>query len=235
MNKNIGNDRMKTDNYNIDQAISKIVTEVYETLTREQLAVISQTSQFIAANGCPVAPDTIADNLQAPTDKVRSTLNEFGAEFNKEGNIVGLGLTLIPTQHLFEVNGRKLYAWCAADALTFPVILKRTARIESPDPVTGKKIRVVVTPDKIDKVEPKSTVVSFIRKIDISNIRHTLCNNVNFFSSPETASEWAAQHPNGTFYPADDIYQALKHIHLNKYRDIMIHSSKQEEKMCRRC
>jgi alkylmercury lyase len=96
-------------------------------------------------------------------------------------------------------------------------------------------IQVIVTPDIIDKVEPKSAVVSFTRNIDITNIRETVCNNVNFFSSPETASEWAAEHPNVTFYPANDIYQALKHIHLNKYRNIMMHSSNQEEKVCRWC
>jgi hypothetical protein len=108
MNKTIGNDTMKTDNYDVEQAISKIVTEVYETLTPEQLSVIGQASQLIATNGCPVTPDAIADNLQASPDNVRSTLKKFGAEFNQEGKIVGLGLTLIPTQHLFEVNGRKL-------------------------------------------------------------------------------------------------------------------------------
>ncbi|HZA42356.1 MAG TPA: hypothetical protein VE504_01140, partial [Nitrososphaeraceae archaeon] len=62
--------------------------------------------------------------------------------------------------------------------------------------------------------------------------RGTCCNNVNFFSSPETATEWIAERPNVTFYPANDIYQAFKHIHLHKYRDIMIHNSKQGEKVC---
>jgi alkylmercury lyase len=231
MTKTIRNDSMKTENDDVKQAISKIMADVYETLTPKQLGVIGQTLQLIAANGCPVTPDEIATHLQASPDKVRSTLNKLGAEFDQEGKIVGVGLTLIPTPHVYEVNGQKLYVWCAADALAFPVILKQTARIESPDPVTGKKIQVIVTPDKIDKIEPKTAVVSFIKNIDITNIRDTFCNKVNFFSSPETASEWAAKHPKVMFYPANDIYQALKHIHLNKYHDIMIQSSKQEQRM----
>jgi alkylmercury lyase len=136
---------------------------------------------------------------------------------------------------VFKVNGREFYVWCAADALSFPVILKQTAHIESPDPISGTKIRVIATPDKIDGIEPKTAVVSFIKNIEVANVRSSFCHYVNFFSTPETASEWAAEHPNVMFYPANDIYQALKHIHLNKYRDIMMHSSKQEEKVCRRC
>ena len=231
---NIGND-MKTENSNVEQAVSKIVTEVYETFTPEQRGVIGQTLHLIAAKGSPVDPDEISTRLQVSLDEVRSTLKKFGSEFNHEGRIVGLGLTLIPTQHVFEINSRKMYVWCAADALAFPVILNQTARIESSDPVTGKKIRVIVTPEKIDKIEPTTVVVSFIKNMDTTNIRGTICNNINFFSSSETASEWAAGHPNVTLYRANDIYRELKHIHLSKYRDFMIHSSKQEEKGCGRC
>jgi alkylmercury lyase len=194
--------------------------------------MIGQTLHLIATKGSRVDPDEISTHLQVSLGKVRSTLEKFGAEFNQEGKIVGLGLTLIPTQHVFEVNSHKLYVWCAADALAFPVILNQIARIESPDPVTGKKIGVIATPEKIDKIEPKTVVVSFIKSIDITNIRGTICNHINFFSSSETALEWAEEHPNVTFYPANDIYQALKHIHLNKYHDFMIQGSKQEEKVC---
>lgn len=150
-----------------------------------------------------------------------STLRGFGAEFDKEGNIVGLGLTLVPTPHVYEVDGRRLYTWCAADALAFPVMLKQNANIESPDPVTGKKIRISVTPDRVEKVDPKSAVVSWVKNIDVKNIRGSGCNNVNFFSSPETASKWIAEHPDQTFYSANDVYKTLKEIHLHKYQDIM--------------
>lgn len=139
----------------------------------------------------------------------------------KEGNVIGLGLTLVPTPHVYEVDGRKLYTWCAADALAFPVMLKQSANIESSDPITGEKIRVSVTPDRVEKVEPESAVVSWVRNIDVTNIRGSGCNNVNFFISAETASKWIAEHPDQTFYPANDVYQALKDLHSNKFSDIL--------------
>lgn len=219
MAKTIGNNRVKATK-NFEQAIGETGTNVYERLGSERRRTAAQTLQLLA-NGCPVPPDEVAMGLGISLDSVTSILREFGAEFDKEGNIVGLGLTLVPTQHVYEVDGRKLYTWCAADALAFPVMLKQNASIESPDPVTGKKIRISVTPDRVEKVDPKSAVVSWVKNIDAKNIRESGCNNINFFSSPETASKWIADHPDQTFYLVNDVYKTLKEIHLHKYQDMM--------------
>jgi alkylmercury lyase len=90
--------------------------------------------------------------------------------------------------------------------------------------VTGKKIQLNVTHDSVEKIEPKSAVVSFIKNVDVTNVRGTVCNKINFFSSSKTAAKWIAEHPNMTFYPVNDVYQALKHIHFNKYRELFLQS-----------
>jgi alkylmercury lyase len=131
---------------------------------------------------------------------------------------VGVGLTLIPTPHIYKIDSRKLYAWCAADTLSLPVILKQNAEIESSDPVTGEKIHITVTPDRVEKVEPKTAVISCV---DPTNIRGSWDHYVHFFSSPKTASKWIAEHPDQTFYRVNDVYKALKDILLNKYPDII--------------
>ena len=148
-----------------------------------------------------------------------STLQGFGAEFDKDGNIVGVGLTLVSTPHVYEANGRKLYTWCAADALLFPVMLKHIAQIESLDPVSGYKIRVTVTPDRVQKVESDTAVVSWVNSLDPSNIRGSVCHYVYFFSSPETASKWVVEHLGKTFYHVNDAFQAAKKFH-NKYSEM---------------
>jgi alkylmercury lyase len=209
----------KETNSNVQQAVDKIATDVHERLTpeREQRRIFGQTLQLLA-NGCPVPPDDVAIRLQVPPDKVISTLRGFGAEFDKEGNIVGVGLTLIPTPHIYKIDSHKLYAWCAADTLSLPVILKQNAEIESSDPVTGEKIHITVTPDRVEKVEPKTAVISCV---DPTNIRGSWDHYVHFFSSPKTASKWIAEHPDQTFYRVNDVYKALKDILLNKYPDII--------------
>jgi alkylmercury lyase len=98
----------------------------------------------------------------------------------------------------------------AADALLFPVMLKHIAQIESLDPVSGDKIRVTVTPDGVQKVEPETAVVSWVNSVDPSNITGSVCHYVYFFSSSETASRWVVEHPGKMFYPVIDAFQAAK-------------------------
>jgi alkylmercury lyase len=197
------------ENLGVQQATDEILTDAFENLhiKQDQWRIIDKTLQLLS-NGCPVPPDEIAIRLQVPPDTVISILRGFGAEFDEEGNILGVGLTLVPTPHVYEVNGRKLYTWCALDALLFPVMLKHTAHIESLDPISGDKIRVTVTPDGVQKVNPESAVVSRVNGVDFS-----------FFSSPETASKWIAEHPGKMFYPVIDAFWAAKKIH-NKYGEI---------------
>jgi len=206
----------------VQQATDKIPTDVFENLhiEQDQWRIIKKTLQLLA-NGCPVPPEEIGICLQVTPDTVISTLRGFGAEFDKDGNIVGVGLTLVPTPHVYKANGRKLYTWCAVDALLFPVMLKHTAHIESADPISGDKMRVTVTPDGVEKVKPESAVVSWVNSADLSNIRGSVCHYVNFFSSPETASRWIAEHPGKMmmFYPVIDAFQAAKKIQ-NKYSEM---------------
>ncbi|MCQ4438245.1 organomercurial lyase, partial [Clostridioides difficile] len=46
-------------------------------------------------------------------------------EWDDYGNVVGYGLTLRETPHTFEVDGRRLYTWCAFDTLFFPALIDR--------------------------------------------------------------------------------------------------------------
>lgn len=42
-----------------------------------------------------------------------------------------MGLTHEPTKHALDLDGRRLYVWCALDAVGIPVALGRSARIMS--------------------------------------------------------------------------------------------------------
>ena len=209
------------ENVGIQQATDEILTDVFENLhiKQDQWRIIKKTLQLLA-NGYPVPPDEISVRLQVTPDTVISILRSFSAEFDKQGNILGVGLTLVPAPHVYKANGQKLYTWCAVDALIFPVLLNHTAHIESLDPVSGDKIQVTVTPDGVKKVKPESTVVSWVNSsVDPSNIRGSVCHYVYFFSSSETASKWIAEHPGKMFYPVIDAFEAAKKIH-NKYSEI---------------
>jgi alkylmercury lyase len=93
---------------------------------------------------------------------------------------------------------RHSFTWCALDTLAFPAVLDRSARVISSCPVTGKEIRLTVTPEAIMDLEPASAVVSVHlpgEDTDICTIQQDICNDGHFFVSHEVASPWPSLHP----------------------------------------
>jgi alkylmercury lyase len=153
-------------------------------------------------------PEEIATSAGKWPEEVRAALDRFpSAEWDEQGRVVGLGLTLRLTPHRLELEGRTLFAWCALDALLFPVLLGRPASIESPCRGTGELVHIEVTPAGIEMVEPPSAVVSIVAARDLANFRSVSCNNTHFFSSPEAASRWLEKHPEATILPVEDAFR----------------------------
>ncbi|MGH9954464.1 MAG: hypothetical protein ACRD39_02235, partial [Nitrososphaeraceae archaeon] len=77
-------------NVSIQEALDKIRTEAFENIVsdQDQSHIVSKTLELLA-NDCPVLPDEIAILAQASQEKVLSTLHGFGAEFDKEGKVLG--------------------------------------------------------------------------------------------------------------------------------------------------
>ncbi len=157
----------------------------------------------LLAEGRPVSVKEIATALDLPEDHVTAILKGWpGVYYDDEERIVGYwGLALPEMTHRFEIDGRTLYTWCAWDSLFIPELIKKTAHIESPCPVTRNKIRLMVTPERVQHVEPAGAVMSFVRPA-ADKIREEVilnfCHYVYFFSSGEAGSQWVSEHP-GTF------------------------------------
>lgn len=66
------------------------------------------------AKGRPVSRTTLAGILDWPAERVAAVLEQAtSTEYDKDGNIIGYGLTLRETSYVFEIDDRRLYAWCA--------------------------------------------------------------------------------------------------------------------------
>jgi hypothetical protein len=75
------------------------------------------------------------------------------------------------------------------------VLVRQTAVIESPDPISGEKVRLTVTPKGVESVEPTTAVVSMrYGDVDLENVRGTGCHYGHFCVSSKTPSEYAALH-----------------------------------------
>jgi alkylmercury lyase len=163
---------------------------------------------LLLAEGQPISPERIAGLLGRSREEMVAALRQLPSiEWDEAGNIVGAGLTLRPTPHRFEMNGRTVFTWCALDALMFPGLIGHTVQVESPCVTTGTPVRVTVTPQRVERVEPPEAVVSLVAPEASPDVRRAFCDYVNFFSSPEAAAEWLAAHPGATTLPVAEAYE----------------------------
>ena len=162
----------------------------------------------LLATGEPVALERLAAAAGRSLDEVEAALGEqTSAERDTEGRLVGLGLTLRPTPHRYLIDDRTVFAWCASDALIFPVVLGRPGIIESTCGSTGQAIRVELTPDGVERVDPQGAVVSAIRPVGkLEDVRSEICRHGQFFASPEAAARWAAERPGVEIRPVEDAF-----------------------------
>ncbi len=163
---------------------------------------------LLLAEGQPVAPERIASASGITREAVMNVLRQHPSlEWDEAGNVIGAGLTLRPTPHRFELKGRTLFTWCALDALMFPALIGQTVHIASPCASTGRPVRVTVTPEGVQQVEPPDAVVSVVAPEASPDVRRVFCDYVNFFHSAEAAAGWQAEHPGATTLPVVEAYQ----------------------------
>jgi alkylmercury lyase len=192
---------------NLQELAARITAPIRATAGRAFLEIVPPTIDLLAG-GMPASPEEIAAAAGKPPEEVRAALDRFpSAEWDEQGRVVGLGLTLQLTPHRLEMEGRILFAWCALDALLFPALLGRRASIDSPCRSTGEPVYIEVKPAGIEAVEPPFAVVSIVAARDLASFRRVSCNNTHFFSSPQAASRWLEKHPEATILPAEDAFR----------------------------
>jgi alkylmercury lyase len=171
--------------------------EAFVSAQPEECQLLLHLVRFLA-EGLPVSPEQLAAVSHHSVEDIRAFLQCSDVEVNAEGNIVGLGLSLQPTQHQFRLGEKTLYTWCALDTLLFPAVLNCTAQVTSSCPATGKKIHLTVTPAGIEYLEPRSAVIS-VRlpgaETDLCHVRGTICMQGHFFADRAAASAWPGLHP----------------------------------------
>ena len=140
----------------------------YEGLSSEELdrrvRGFAALVRGIAETGA-VTPDEFGHQTGLNVDEATELFSVFaalGMQVNESGNIVGAALTTTPTPHSLSFGGRKLYAWCALDALFIPGLLDEVAAVESTCPVSSTDVRLTVAPEGVTSVDPTDAVLSVV-------------------------------------------------------------------------
>jgi len=159
------------------------------------------------ARGKPVSKDDLQDLLRLSQNDLERRLAHLpDTEFDQEGNILGWGVTLLPTSHQFQLDGKALYTWCAFDTVLFPPCLQRPAQVQSSCAQTGYSITFVATPEGVVKdLIPADSVMSLILPAERSEcVRETFCSQSLFFQSEQAASMFLASHPDAILLSVEE-------------------------------
>ena len=171
----------------------------------EMLPVVVQ----LLAEGRAIPIERLADQLGQSENAIRARLAKNPSiEWDDWGNIIGFGMTLRPTAHRFEFDGRTVYGWCATDAILFPILLHRPGVVRSTCPTTGRAIQIAITPQDLVRVDPPAAVVSLVRPGGkVTDTRCECCQRGHFFSSPEAAAGWLRENPDGWLHTVAEEFQ----------------------------
>ncbi len=172
------------------------------------------------AQGRPVPRervDQIIGDLGIAREGAYRSLRKW-AERDADGNVFGvIGLSLNDTPHRFYVNGTRMSTWCAGDALKVPAALGRTATVESKSPVSGERIRLTVSPQGVQEVDPAGAVVSIVivdpdeaNMGSVEAIWGTFCHHLFFFASREEAERWAAGRDDIEILSVEEAYELMR-------------------------
>jgi alkylmercury lyase len=165
-----------------------------------------QILQTLTETGQPIAPTRLATLLQTSQEELATHLaGLLDTEFDEQGNIVGWGITLLPTPHQFLLPARAFFTWCAFDTVLFPPLLHMRAQVQSTCTASGHPITFDVTPEGIEELTPTTSVLSLILPAERSDcVRGTLCQQSLFFESEHAASIWSASHPEALFLSLEE-------------------------------
>ncbi len=148
---------------NTQASLETIARHLTAQLDCTQEQVCRQMLQALAEVGRPLAPAHLATLLQMSQEEFRMHLARVpDTEFDEQGNIVGWGVTLVPTDHQVQLQGKQLYTWCAFDTVLFPALLQMKAQVHSVCATTRAPITFLATPQGIQELTPATSVLSLI-------------------------------------------------------------------------
>jgi len=123
--------------------------------------------------------------------------NESGVLDDKAGEIVGAyPMTTEATPHQVAVNGHRLYAMCAVDALAIGPIFDAETLIQSRCHVTGAPISINQKGGEILETKPSPAIQVGVRWQRLTACcAHDMCRQMVYFKDLETAMAWQVQDP----------------------------------------
>lgn len=122
-----------------------------------------------------LAPEQFQALIEQLARQGRLTLDETGTA------IAGAaGLSLFPSRHTLILNGRRLFTWCALDAVGIPAGLGADARVLSQCMHCGAPIHVTISEGKLAEMSPASLSIAIVPPDESRAVRDGICTEMGF-------------------------------------------------------
>jgi Alkylmercury lyase/DprA winged helix domain len=140
----------------------------------------------------PVGVDELAAWTSLGAEAVRGAIGELEsmglARVGPDGRLVGTaGLSVVPSRHRLELDGRVFHTWCALDAVGIPAALGVDARAATACPWCGRELAL-----EIRAGEPTglADAVIWLPSRSCTNVADELCPDMNMFCNEVHLRAW---------------------------------------------
>lgn len=165
----------------------------------------------LLAAGKPVSHSLFAIIVKTDVFAVEKALQLGRTDRHSRGNVIGLsGFTLLPTLHRLMIEDVALFSCCAMVAQMMPSLAGKTAAIESIDPINNKVVKIIISPNSIQSVEPKEAVATFVvtnQEDVLREVSSAFCSHVRHFINYRTAEEFTSLNPKRYVVDIDQLHR----------------------------
>lgn len=178
---------------NHSEAVAETIGHLAARWERPDKSILRAVFPLLAS-GEPVTVERIARITGADGADIETALRLGRAERDGEGKVTELfGITTVPTTHRIEIDGAVLYSCCALVAQMVPMLVNKPARIMTTDPISGKQVRVELSPTRLGRIDPYDARASLVRtepKAVRRNVGEAFCSHIFNFASHEAAEKF---------------------------------------------
>jgi alkylmercury lyase len=191
----------------------------WQTVGQQYQPAIQVTSALIRLTGAgerPVEVERLAAASGRPVDETLALARQFLKVHVKDG-LIQLDLTGAgpSARYRLQIGERPIATGgCAPDIVWTALLAGKPIQAQATCPATGSPIRVDLTPDGVERVEPPSTVIALLNPLapqlqqlsSPEQVDADVCAHQPFFASVEAATAWLAQHPGGRIFPVREFF-----------------------------
>lgn len=165
----------------------------------------------------PLSINEIAEAAGGEIPLIKQTLQAARCRFDERGRLIDLfGMTLEPTLHRLEIEGKVVFSCCALWAHVIPKLVGRLAKVESVDPASRRVVRLSISPKGIAALDPPEAMATLAvadsGSVD-DGVEAAFCRHVRHFACRDSAERFAQAFPARRVVTVEALHEAAQLLH----------------------